>query len=240
MEEWEVVDTGVASAAANMRLDAQLLEDMHQSGRALLHFYDWEQESATYGYFLKVADYLNLEGVEKRRLSLARRPTGGGIVFHVWDFAFSVLVPATHRAFSSNALDNYAFVNRAVLQSVGHLVKPGGSLTLTPSDLVALDRPSSRFCMAQPTKYDVLLGGRKIAGAAQRKTKLGFLHQGTIALVMPPKDYLEDVLLPGTQVSEAMQIYTQPLLEPSATPAEMEEMKHSLRTLLLKYLKEQQ
>jgi lipoate-protein ligase A len=49
--------------------------------------------------------------------------------------------------------------------------------------------------MARPTKYDVMLQGRKIAGAAQRKTKAGFLHQGTIALLCPDPELLGAVEL---------------------------------------------
>lgn len=67
--------------------------------------------------------------------------------------------------------------------------------------------------MARPTKYDVVLNGKKIAGAAQRKTKKGFLHQGTIALKRPSREYLSTVLLPGTKVLEAIEAHTFPLLQ---------------------------
>ncbi len=217
-----------------MRLDQQLLEALGQESQAVLHLYEWQQDSATYGYFLKPSDFLNMEGVNRRKLDLARRPTGGGIIFHVWDMAFSVLVPAQHPAFSLNTLDNYAFVNKAVLRAVQEFLKVDKPLSITPTDLEALDCSSQRFCMAQPTKYDVILEGRKIAGAAQRKTKQGFLHQGTIALIAPPQDYLEDVLLPGTRVAEAMKRYTQPLVVDS----DPREVKHILGSLIYKYLKE--
>jgi lipoate---protein ligase len=233
---WEILDSGKASAEANMCLDKKLLSELGSRKKALLHFYDWETESATYGFFLNPKEHLNLEGVKKRSLALARRPTGGGIVFHLWDLAFSVLVPASSPFFSSNTLDNYRFVNTAVLKAVGEFLNPAQPLTLTGDDEPALDRQCQRFCMAQPTKYDVLLSGRKIAGAAQRKTKEGFLHQGTIALVMPPRDYLQDVLLPATHVEKAMRAYTQPLLKEGASSEDIQAAKRTLRTLLSEYL----
>jgi lipoate-protein ligase A len=35
-------------------------------------------------------------------------------------------------------------------------------------------------CFAGPVRYDVMSGSRKIAGGAQRRTKRGLLHQGSI------------------------------------------------------------
>lgn len=86
--------------------------------------------------------------------------------------------------------------------------------------------------MAKPTKYDVILGQRKIAGAAQRKRKEGFLHQGTIALVMPDEGYLAEVLLPGSRVLEAMQAHTFALLGADASQLEIVDAKRELRQLL--------
>ena len=77
-----------------MDLDAKLLEEMKPDDAPILHLYEWEQDSGTYGYFLKPDKYLDMTQAQKRGLTLARRPTGGGIVFHVCDLAFSALVPA--------------------------------------------------------------------------------------------------------------------------------------------------
>ena len=111
----KVLDTGTRSAQANMDLDATLLEELEEP---LLHFYDWEGEAATHGYFIQPEKFLNLKRVKAHKLSLARRPTGGGIVFHNCDLAFSVLIPATHPSFSTNPLDNYAFINRRVVEAI--------------------------------------------------------------------------------------------------------------------------
>jgi lipoate-protein ligase A len=48
----------------------------------------------------------------------------------------------------------------------------------------------------------------KLAGAAQRRTKLGFLHQGTISLAFPQVDLLQEVLLSNVEIVRAMETYT--------------------------------
>jgi lipoate-protein ligase A len=230
--QWKVLDTGCASAEENMRLDASLLES--EESQPVLHLYEWERVSATYGYFHRPEDYLNVGAAERKGLQLARRPTGGGIIFHLWDMAFSVFIPAHRPEFSPNPLENYAFVNRAVLAAVQAFL--GKELSLITEDAPALQPTCSHFCMARPTKYDVLLEGKKIAGSAQRKTKKGFLHQGSIALTLPLAGYLDELLSP--EVQQAMFLYTYPLLGASASSSAIAEAKHELKTLLAIHLNE--
>jgi len=231
-----VIDTGTQSAEENMRLDADLLERADTLHQPVLRFYEWAAESATYGYFTDPAQLLNLEVASALSLHLARRPTGGGIVFHLWDMAFSVIVPASCPEFSMHTLENYAFVNNAVLAAVSDFFEETPPLTLTLEDYSAWDKNCSHFCMAKPTKYDVMWEGKKVAGAAQRKTRKGFLHQGTLALVMPPSEYLDQILLPSSQVKEAMLAHTCPLLGRSATQEQISAAKQRLRALLTTHL----
>jgi lipoate-protein ligase A len=227
---WDVIDTGVLSAEENMRKDAEFLERASALTRPLVHFYEWERPSLTHGYFIDPKKLLHVEKLQARGWDLARRPTGGGVVFHMWDMAFSVVVPAHSRAFSLNTLDNYAFVNRAVLKAVEAFLPQ--TLELTPLDSDSIDANCSHFCMARPTRYDVVWQGRKVAGAAQRKTREGFLHQGTIALIMPSSEVLQEVLLPETQVALAMQRHTLPLLGEGATERQCVAAKGELKRLL--------
>ena len=190
-----------------MAQDAALLLDLNPGGLPILHFYDWARPSATFGHFIDVKKYLNLEGVEKRGLALARRPTGGGIVFHIWDLAFSLLVPSGHPGFSLNTLDNYKFVNETVLKAVTTYFSLGGAeLIQQPGQEMGPN--CNHFCMARPTLYDAVFKGMKVAGAAQRRTKKGFLHQGTISLTLPHLDLLKDVLLSDEEIMQAMATYT--------------------------------
>jgi lipoate-protein ligase A len=227
--DWTVLDTGVHTASENMSLDADLLDSLDQHALPILHFYEWKGDSATYGHFVDPSDFLDLDKVAFQGLSLAKRPTGGGIVFHIWDFAFSVLVPKGHPCYSENTLDNYAFVNNAVLSAMSGFLKDRGTPKLTFENALTFDPSCTRFCMAQPTKYDVVLNGKKIAGAAQRKTKKGFLHQGTIALKRPSVAYLKEILLPGNQVLDAILAHTFPLL---TLHEDLQDGRQALKTAL--------
>lgn len=229
---WKYIDTGKRSAVENMELDAALLSDLKEEKSPILHLYDWEKDAATYGHFIDPENFLNMEGVKKHQLDLAKRPTGGGIVFHNCDLAFSVLVPATYTWFSPNPLDNYAFVNNRVIWAIEQIIQTPAQLL--PEEPAPLDEHCSSFCMAKPTKYDVMIQGKKIGGAAQRKTRDGYLHQGSISIGFLPESYLHAVLAGGTQVLEGMRQNSFALLGSEWTPKQLEEARTELRALLQK------
>lgn len=228
---WDMIDTGIGSAQENMDFDARLLSELTPQSSAILHFYGWKKESITHGIFVDPSEFLNLEGAQNLGFEIAKRPTGGGIVFHSWDFAFSVLVPSSSPFYSQKTLENYEWVNRRVLEAIKEFVGSEPSFDLIPKDGNLLDAASERFCMARPTKYDVVWNGRKVAGAAQRKTREGFLHQGTIALSLPNQEALQNILKDGTRVKEAMLAHTYPL----ASQIDLNEARLKLKDLLQKH-----
>ncbi len=236
---WEILDTGAAGALRNMQIDDELLEAVTPSSTPILHFYRWERPSVTYGYFVDPAHYLNLDAMQRDGLDCARRPTGGGIVFHLWDLAFSVIVPSHALFFSENTLENYAFINSAVAKAVQTFIERAKNAVLIQEDVPSLDDECQRFCMARPTKYDVVIHGRKIAGAAQRQKKQGYLHQGTISLKAPSLFQLEKWLQSGSRVLEAMRAYTFALLPPDAGKAELEEARSAMQNIIYQSLIEQ-
>lgn len=223
---WIIETTLPSPADVIMQKDAHLLNELQAP---VLHFYEWEKEAATYGCFTRPEKLLNMDAVKALNLDLAKRPTGGGIVFHISDLAFSVLIPENHPQFSINTLENYALINEQVAEAIKELnINP----ILLPQEPTALDESCRFFCMAKPTKYDLMVQGKKMGGASQRRTKKGFLHQGTISIALLPNTYLEQVLLPGTRVLEAMMQNSASLLPLNASKKEIEEMRVLLKQSL--------
>lgn len=231
----EIIFSENADAEHLMARDQALLHDLGAFPRPILHFYTWSQPAATYGYFLDPYRYLIKNGIDRRGIQLARRPTGGGILFHHCDLAFSVLIPSTHPGISLNTLSNYALVNNAVSEAVRMFIGERPALLLEEEPQP--DANCSSFCMAKPTKYDVMLGGKKVGGAAQRRTKDGLLHQGSIALGIPSREFLEEVLVPGTCIAEAMKRNSFPLLGEQYSAAQLGEARLHMQALLTSALK---
>ena len=228
----QLVVTASAPAAEIMRCDAQFLETIDERGTPLLHHYQWEFDSATYGYFVDPFQFLDKAAVTAKGVALARRPTGGGIMFHMTDLAFSLLVPAGHPVYSRDTMANYACVNKMVIVALRKFLGGDRQLQLLSGEPLPLDTACRYFCMAKPTRYDVLIDGAKVGGAAQRRTRYGFLHQGSLSVAAVPDELLSALLLPGTRVAEAMGQHGYTLLGPGWTPQQLDAARRELRDLL--------
>ncbi len=196
-----------------------------------VHLYEWQGDCATYGHFVDPSHYIALDATERLGLQIARRPTGGGVLFHSYDCAFSVLIGRESSAYRSNTLEGYELLNHWV----GGIVEGifGVCPAITPKGQCGKSPMLERFCMARPTKYDLVVQGRKVGGAAQRRSKQGLLHQGTICLALPPKEYLEQVLIQGSALSAAMYANSFPLIGAVASQREMAEACKAIRHAII-------
>jgi len=126
--------------------------------------------------------------------NLVRRPTGGGTVIHGWDLTYSVAVPLDNPLIPKDTLDSYRLISECIIEGLRQLgIKAERFYEVKRceahySERAGGDETLRNICLTNPTKYDVLIGGRKVAGAAQRRKQGVMLHQGYIALDMPPDD----------------------------------------------------
>ena len=162
-----------------MALDEALLETMPRLGKPVLRFYGWTGPAASFGYFQKIAD------AERATLlrPIVRRPTGGGLVPHEADWTYSLAFPHTHAWYSLAAIDSYRRIHEWIQTAFARLNIP---TELAPQP------HGSRLpgrCFEGYEKFDLLWRGKKIAGAAQRRTRAGLLIQGS---VQPPPLSLAD------------------------------------------------
>jgi lipoate---protein ligase len=189
------------TAQQNMARDHALLQEVERFQKPLLHLYRWSRPSFTFGYFCDPKKYLHMDQVQKHGLSFGRRSTGGGICFHLTDYAFSFLMPSSHPKFFKEPMENYRFVNEKVQAALKKFV--GLETELIPA---SQNGKSSHnfFCSAKATKYDVLFEGKKVGGAAQRQTRGGYLHQGSLFLQEMPWELVGQLLLEGDELCQHM------------------------------------
>lgn len=226
--QWTLIDSGIMAPAAVMAKDANLLQEVNHP---ILHLYEWDSPCLTYGYFTDPFQFLKKEAVDHYGIQMARRPTGGGILFHLTDYAFSILLPANHPAFSLNTLENYAAINGLVWQAIAPLMSQQVEFFDKQKD----KKMTSHFCMAQPTCYDLIVKGKKLAGAAQRRTKHGLLHQGSLSLALPSKELLNELLIQNDKILSSMEHYTYHLLPSDWTAFQLQGMRQAVKQQLINH-----
>jgi lipoyl(octanoyl) transferase len=161
-------------AAINMAIDQALLETVVVP---TIRFYRWRSPAVSFGYFGKFSD-LAIYAAER---DLVRRWTGGGIVFHGDDLTYSIVIPASDPTFNESSIAIYEKIHRALAEALNgscrraELVGSARCTDRTPQRAFPTNN-----CFANPVRADVMMDGRKIAGAAQRRTRRGLLQQGSI------------------------------------------------------------
>lgn len=168
----EVLDPEPHAAPLNMAIDEALLH--HQAEQPALRIYRWRDPAVSFGYFGPVAE---AERVAAGR-AMVRRWTGGGIVEHGEDVTYTLIVPRGHDFLQRGAPESYRLIHEVI---GGLLENDGVRATVVP----VVDSRGEGECFASPVQYDLVAGGRKIAGAAQRRTRWGLLHQGSIRVHAP-------------------------------------------------------
>jgi len=162
--------------AWNMAVDQAWLE---LSTLPVLRVYAWDTPTVTLGY---------AQNVLKLRESLpqwpvVRRWTGGGVVLHDGDSTYSVIVPAGHAWAETRPLDSYRLIHASLAEALNTAGLTSCRLA-GPEDLV-----ENPFCFVAPALHDVVCESGKVAGAGQRRGKLGLLHQGSVQQVRLPAGF---------------------------------------------------
>ena len=174
-------DDTLRSAALNMAIDEVLTRQIGDGGgqRPLLRFYDWERPAVSIGYFQKWHE--TVDPAEIGELDLVRRWTGGGRVDHRQDWTYTLVAPREHEFFQFKPLASYQWVHRHVASALERI---GAEAALTETENTFLPGgKSSPNCFDSPVRFDVVNEeGGKLAGAAQRRTRWGLLHQGSVAV----------------------------------------------------------
>lgn len=142
----------------------------------ILRVYGWARPAVTYGYF----EHWEPVAAAHPGKEWVRRWTGGGIVPHGKDWTYSLIVPRSDAFALVNAAESY----RVIHELLGEAMRAEGvEAGVTPQAAPKV----SQACFENPAQYDLLAAGQKIAGAAQRRSRFGMLHQGSVqGVTMPP------------------------------------------------------
>ncbi|MDR2983112.1 MAG: hypothetical protein LBV12_12820 [Puniceicoccales bacterium] len=173
-----------AGAAENMALDLLLLENYPDNAVARFRHYTWNEPAFTFGLS---QNWQQTWATTPAQCALIRRPTGGGVVSHLDDWTYTVIIPFAHRLCQAHATESYKVIHQALTEAL-HRQNIPAELVPCPGNNCATDEPKPPahkpgICFVAPEIFDVVrpCDGQKIAGAAQKRNRHGLLVQGSIA-----------------------------------------------------------
>ncbi|HEY1051862.1 MAG TPA: hypothetical protein VGE39_18955 [Prosthecobacter sp.] len=203
---------GTHAGPLNMAVDQAWLE---HSRIPVLRIYTWDQPTVTLGYAQSLPKLQDaLPG-----WPVVRRWTGGGVVLHQGDYTYSVIVPPADAWAETPAVESYRRIHGSLASALSQHGHPGCRLA-TQEDVI-----EAPFCFVAPAVHDVIRGPVKVAGAGQRRGKLGLLHQGSVQQVLLQPEFWRQWA--GHLAEEVLVVETAPapVLERAA---ELEQKRYSL------------
>ncbi|HEX5136087.1 MAG TPA: biotin/lipoate A/B protein ligase family protein [Planctomycetota bacterium] len=160
-----LIRSGALPPALNLALDEALL----RSGRETLRLYAWDPPGLSLGFFQRAAAIPCPPG-----FMLVRRPTGGGAIAHTGELTIAWV--GARRRVEEVYREMNAIVAAAAASFGVRVVLGEGEPEVAPAGL----------CFDAHTCYDLLAGGRKLFGSAQRRGGGRFLLHGTLPLERNP------------------------------------------------------
>jgi lipoate-protein ligase A len=156
---WRVIGLESHGAYFNMAADEILGNEIAAEGAPpTIRFYTWMPSAVSIGHFQSMPDEVAVDRCKEFGVDCVRRKTGGGAVYHDENGELTYSVIAPEELFPKNIIESYEII-------CGWIVHALSALGI-----------EARFAPIN----DIEVGGRKISGNAQSRSRGILLQHGTI------------------------------------------------------------
>ena len=164
-------------AATNMATDEAI---MKLKLKPTLRLYKWDPPAVSIGYFQSLKREIDLEECKKKGVTVVRRITGGGAVFHDTELTYSFICPEDN--VSHNIIESYEQICGAVV------------------DGLKADGINAQFIPIN----DIIANGKKISGSAQTRKDGMVLQHGTILLDVDVEKMFSLLIVPDEKIRDKL------------------------------------
>lgn len=169
--DWRLILDDDLPGHENMARDSSILQALEDgSGSPTLRIYGWDVPTISIGYLQSPVPFQGLA------VPVVRRITGGRAVVHSSEVTYSVTGLMDSPLFSGGIMAAYSVISACIISAL----KDAGVEASYSRGSSAGDR--SEACFHTPSRYEVLIKGRKLVGSAQRRLKRAFIQHGSILM----------------------------------------------------------
>jgi lipoate-protein ligase A len=169
-----------------MAIDEWLLEMLEAGGAALtvVRFYEWTRPTLSLGQHQKMDRAADVGYCASRGIDIVYRPTGGRAVLHDRELTYAIVSNDRDIFNSASVLTTYKRIANALCRGLQRL---GVAAVLADSPMHALEAPENPVwvkdpCFNSPSRYELMVGDRKLIGSAQKRLQRSFLQHGSLLL----------------------------------------------------------
>jgi lipoate-protein ligase A len=173
--EWRLIPEESWRGPMNMALDEIAAETAAEGGPRTLRVYRWEPSTLSLGYHQDPAT-IDWAFCEREDITVTRRPTGGGAIYHDsrGDISYSIVAPAAE--LPGDLMDSYELLCRPLFDAFERM---GIAAAFADQERPAIHRPACYLRELHPA-HDVLAGDRKISGNAQYRQRDSIIQHGSV------------------------------------------------------------
>lgn len=195
---WKLIIDPAMDGERNMAIDAALLEDVDRSAdtTTIVRFYGWSTPTISLGRNQRIDNAVDVSYCRAHRIDIVHRPTGGRAVLHDDELTYAVISNDNHQ-FGDTIYGNYKRVSEALCLGYNRLGIPAVLAPDTRKVPVSSDSADPP-CFLSPSRYELMAGGRKIVGSAQRRVRRCFLQHGSMPITCN-----REVLARATRLADA-------------------------------------
>jgi lipoate-protein ligase A len=205
--EWRLVCEEARDGPLNMALDEVAAETAAAGGTCTARVYRWKPSTLSLGYH-QDPDTIDWEFCDREGITVTRRPTGGGAIYHdSWgDVSYSVVAPADD--LPGDLMDSYEILCEPLFDALDSLGIDAG---FADEDRPAIYEPACYLRAVHPAHDVVGDDGRKLSGNAQYRQRDAVIQHGSLTFERTTDRHLAC------------------FADPDATPAEFDERVTSVR-----------
>jgi len=192
---WRLLPFRKADAVENMAIDEAVFRaTIREKGLPTLRLYGWQTPALSIGYFQDFTREVDSGACRRLGIDMIRRPTGGKAVLHDQELTYAVIAGTDLPFFPPDVLGTFRTVSRCVAKGLREL---GIRAEMKAEGRSDEDGSLHSSCFSRPSRYELLVGGRKICGAAQMRSQGAFLQHGALLMAFDPAKTCRVVLPHG-------------------------------------------
>ena len=161
-----------------MALDKNMLSRYLEDGIPAFRVYRWASPSFTYGFSQDPQKAVDMFRCASDNIEVARRITGGGILFHDDEITYSLVCGKEDIGEPRGVFVSYR-ETCSFLISFYRSLGLHASFAFESPDFKKRS-PAHEFCSASHEKFDIVVNGRKIGGNAQKRTRRAIFQHGSV------------------------------------------------------------
>lgn len=183
--EWRLIREEKRSGPMQMALDEIAARTAASGGPRTVRVYSWSPSTLSLGYH-QDPETVDWNRCERDGVSVTRRQTGGGGIYHdeFGDISYSIVAPAGE--LPGDLMESYEILMQPVFDAFDRM---GVDASYVDAEHPAVYEPACYLRALHPA-HDVVVDGRKISGNAQYRQREAVIQHGSLSFARDPDRHL--------------------------------------------------